>query len=247
MTNSTPHTNDALRSNLWNDSEQSDSDSLSIATDDTADDLIGPGRTLGLIYNCAGRWVERKLNKLAEKMKIGPNATYEKIEKKRLLLLGESATSLQKVEIPKSEERRFTRHAKALLEYAKTTKRVKSSFLIIHADAYIQICIERHSNTISTQRAALEHIVALAIGDPYFRALFEVLDSPKILRQNCKELSKFEYDSTFDTTQLQSFSRKALIVVSEVDIGRVLSEMKVGFFLGPQAVQCYSRLINFLR
>lgn len=246
MTNSSPHTNDALRSNLWN--EQSDSDSLSITTDDTADNLIGPGRTLGLIYDCAGRWVEKKLNKLAEKMKIGPNATYEKIEKKRLLLLGESdATSLQKVDIPKSEERRFTRHAKALLEYAKSTKRVNSPFFIIHAVAYIQICIERHSNTISTQRAALEHIVALAIGDPYFRALFEVLDSPKILRQNCKELSKFEYDSTFDTTQLQSFSRKALIVVSEVDIGRVLSEMKDGFFLGPRAVQCYSRLINFLR
>lgn len=74
-----------------------------------------------------------------------------------------------------------------------------------------------------------------------------MLDSPRIIRQNCKELAKFEYDSTFDTTQLQSFSREALIVVSEVDIGCLLSEMEVGFFLGPQVVQCYSHLINFLR
>lgn len=117
MTKSSPHTNEALRSSLWN--EESDSDSLSIATDDTADNLIGPGRTLGLIYACVGRWVEIKLNKLAEKMKIGPDATYEKIKQKRLSLLGESATSLQNVDIPKSEKRHFTKYTKALLKYAK--------------------------------------------------------------------------------------------------------------------------------
>lgn len=67
MTKLSPHTNEALRSSLWN--EESDSDSLSIATDDTADNLIGAGRTLGLIFDCTSRWLERKLSKLAEKMK----------------------------------------------------------------------------------------------------------------------------------------------------------------------------------
>lgn len=53
-------------------------------------------------------------------MKKGPNATYKKIKKKQVSLLGESATSLQNVDIPKSVER--------LLMSKSALKEIRTSF-----------------------------------------------------------------------------------------------------------------------
>lgn len=113
-------TNEILANTLWNETPEHDTESFS--TNDTADNLIGSGRTLGIIYNCLGRYVETAANKLAEKMKLGPHATYTKIEEKRLQLLGDAGTSLQDVVVPKSAGRKLQKYMKALLKYAKCTK-----------------------------------------------------------------------------------------------------------------------------
>ena len=64
-----------------------DSDSISIeshssvSTNATAPNLVGPGRTVGLVYDKIGGWVERKMNWLATRQGHGPHKTAEAIEK----------------------------------------------------------------------------------------------------------------------------------------------------------------------
>lgn len=49
-------------------------------SDDTADDLVGPGRILGNVYSHFGRKVERVLGNVAEKMAYGPRATAKRLK-----------------------------------------------------------------------------------------------------------------------------------------------------------------------
>ncbi|KAH8115048.1 hypothetical protein DFH11DRAFT_142738 [Phellopilus nigrolimitatus] len=59
-------------------SSMADSDQVSldsVSTNATADDLPGPGRTIGLLYNFAGRHLEMHLGRAAERMGIGHRGT----------------------------------------------------------------------------------------------------------------------------------------------------------------------------
>lgn len=47
---------------------------------ETAPNLPGPGRTLGLIYDALGRILEERLNHAARKIGLGPDAALERIE-----------------------------------------------------------------------------------------------------------------------------------------------------------------------
>ncbi|KAH8092156.1 hypothetical protein DFH11DRAFT_1182664 [Phellopilus nigrolimitatus] len=63
----------------------SDQDSLySVSTNATADNLPGPGRTLGLFYSFAGRHVEVQLGRLAGRLGHGPQAIALRIRKNSL-------------------------------------------------------------------------------------------------------------------------------------------------------------------
>lgn len=51
----------------------------SISTNRTEDGLIGPGRTLGLLYAYLGRKIENQLNRLALNRGLGPEAAFRRI------------------------------------------------------------------------------------------------------------------------------------------------------------------------
>lgn len=51
------------------------------SSNETADDLPGPGRTLGKLYSFIGTKIERGLGRAAERIRYGPRATALKILK----------------------------------------------------------------------------------------------------------------------------------------------------------------------
>ena len=54
--------------------------SSSTSSNDTAPNLVGPGRVLGNFYDRAGRYVEKALGKTLNRAGRGPYAKYKKIE-----------------------------------------------------------------------------------------------------------------------------------------------------------------------
>jgi len=52
----------------------------SVSTNATAPNLVGPGRTLGLVIDKAGNWIERRLNRWAVRRARGPHETAECIK-----------------------------------------------------------------------------------------------------------------------------------------------------------------------
>lgn len=60
--------------------ESSDSSASSIATDATDDNLPGPGRVLGHLFNHFGRKLEGLISRYAIKRGLGPDAAYDRIE-----------------------------------------------------------------------------------------------------------------------------------------------------------------------
>lgn len=52
------------------------------STTATQANLPGTGRVLGLAYDAIGKMIEQRLNKIADKLERGPNATTQKIERK---------------------------------------------------------------------------------------------------------------------------------------------------------------------
>lgn len=52
------------------------------STTATQANLPGTGRVLGLAYDAIGKIIEQKLNKIADKLERGPNATAQKIVRK---------------------------------------------------------------------------------------------------------------------------------------------------------------------
>ena len=51
-----------------------------LSTNYTESGLIGPGRTLGIFYDYAGRRLERVVGRVAHKAGFGPQATYLKMQ-----------------------------------------------------------------------------------------------------------------------------------------------------------------------
>lgn len=56
------------------------SDTSSVSTNATADNLIGPGRTLGLLYSFLGRRLEARINQIAEHRGHGPRAAFDRLK-----------------------------------------------------------------------------------------------------------------------------------------------------------------------
>lgn len=53
---------------------------LSFSTNETASNIAGPGRMLGIFYSRAGKSIESKMNVLAKLAKVGPDARYRRIK-----------------------------------------------------------------------------------------------------------------------------------------------------------------------
>lgn len=62
--------------------ELSDSSSSSVSTNATADDNIGPGRVLGLLFDHLGRKLEALINRTAIEGGLGPDAAHDRIQQR---------------------------------------------------------------------------------------------------------------------------------------------------------------------
>lgn len=56
--------------------------SSTISTNATADGLVGPGRTLGLLLHFIGRRIESRLNRIALSRGHGPEAAVDRMKKR---------------------------------------------------------------------------------------------------------------------------------------------------------------------
>ncbi|THG97944.1 hypothetical protein EW145_g7508 [Phellinidium pouzarii] len=115
------------------------------SSNETADDLPGAGRTLGKLYNYAGRILERQLGSIAEHLGHGPCATAVRIRRHRAIIISASKT------VPVKPCSLATIKAKRR-KVEKDCKRVGS-----------------------TKKQALDHITDLSVDDSYIRDLLKVV------------------------------------------------------------------------
>ncbi|KLO19911.1 hypothetical protein SCHPADRAFT_46400 [Schizopora paradoxa] len=113
----------------------------------TAPNLVGPGRTIGLLFDWLGRGLESFLNKRALQLNLGPEAVARDIRRLRrheeISLMVRFATPY--AHVSQAKERKLRRLCKNLLKYAR-------------------------SHVHSTQIKALAEITDLAMEDPLIRA-----------------------------------------------------------------------------
>ena len=106
-----------------------DSDSISlvsqssISTTATAPNLVGAGRTVGLVYDKAGSWLQRRINWWATRRGYGPHETAKAI---RLILDGAEEeieyhwTTLRLYRpLADDEKKAAEKKCKVLLKYAR--------------------------------------------------------------------------------------------------------------------------------
>ncbi|KLO10032.1 hypothetical protein SCHPADRAFT_943191 [Schizopora paradoxa] len=133
----------------------------SIASDATAPNLPGAGRTVGILLDWLGARLETVLNKRAESLGYGPHAVAEHIR----VLCHHADTSI------------VERHGATLpLQFSLTRterKRLKTlcKKLLKHANAEV----------LDTQLVALNEIISLSIEDPHVRALLQSCDHDRLL------------------------------------------------------------------
>lgn len=65
----------------------------SISTNETADDLAGPGRIVGLLIGAIGRRIESAINKIAVVGGMGPDAAYLRIMREYIVTVGRAETT----------------------------------------------------------------------------------------------------------------------------------------------------------
>ncbi|KLO04600.1 hypothetical protein SCHPADRAFT_896911 [Schizopora paradoxa] len=121
----------------------SDADSSTTHSSATAPNLVGPGRTIGLLFDWLGQGLQSFLNKRAVQLNFGPEAVARDIRRLRrheqISLMVRFAAPY--AHINKAQEKKLRSLCKSLLKYAGSPVR-------------------------STQMKALEEIKTLAIEDP---------------------------------------------------------------------------------
>ncbi|KLO08598.1 hypothetical protein SCHPADRAFT_944315 [Schizopora paradoxa] len=114
----------------------------SISTNATAPNLVGPGRTIGLLFDWLGKGLEAKLNKRAAQLNLGPEAAARDI--RRIRRYKETSACIRffapYAHLTKAQEKKVRKLSKNLLKYAR-------------------------SSVQSTQLRALEEITSLATED----------------------------------------------------------------------------------
>ncbi|KAI5120943.1 hypothetical protein M0805_001648 [Coniferiporia weirii] len=132
-----------------NYADYTDSDRVStvesVSTNATADDLPGPGRTLGNLYGFLGNHLEKLLNQLAEDMGRGPRVTATRIQKHRKAI---AISSVQPT--IRTDSKKVQKDCKRLVEYVG-------------------------SGVASTRKQALDHIIDFSVSDRYVRDLLRDL------------------------------------------------------------------------
>ena len=88
----------------------------SISTNDTAANLPGAGRTIGLFYDFAGKKLQNKMNRVAEKFGHGPRATALKIEK-ALANINANSNGRSILSFSLSKSNKLTKRCNRLLSY----------------------------------------------------------------------------------------------------------------------------------
>lgn len=87
----------------------------------TAPDLVGPGRTLGLLFDWLGRGLESFLNERATQLNLGPEATARDI--RRMRRRKEVSLLVQYVapyaHVTKAQEKKLRKLCKNLFKYAR--------------------------------------------------------------------------------------------------------------------------------
>ncbi|KAI5117844.1 hypothetical protein M0805_008116 [Coniferiporia weirii] len=152
--------------------EADDASVLSISTNATADNLPGPGRTLGLLYGFAGAAFESRAGTVAAALGFGPSATALRITKVVVHHAKFEDTPTLDPEQRKAIEKRCRRML-----------------------GYVQ------SNVAMTRRQALDRIVELAVKDPYVRELLNVLGAPQAVHQVYRDVALWaDSDTTLLTS-----------------------------------------------
>lgn len=141
------------------------SDTSSTHSTATAPDLVGPGRTIGLLFEWLGRGLESFLNKRAIQLNLGPEAIARDIRHMRrrqeVPLLAQYAAPYAYV--TKAQEKKLRRLCKSLLKFARFESCY--SFCLLH-----HICSPKNRSEVrSTQFKALDEITSLAIEDQVIR------------------------------------------------------------------------------
>ncbi|THH06233.1 hypothetical protein EW145_g4225 [Phellinidium pouzarii] len=130
----------------------------SISTNATADNLPGPGRTLDLFYNFAGRLLERRLNTVAEELGYGPRATAQRIQTRRAILASAKYETALPMTVVKRKNEKIEKDCRKLIKYL-------------------------NSDVTSTREQALGRLTDLAFDDQYIRELFNALGAAKNIQR----------------------------------------------------------------
>lgn len=106
---------------LPHDKQITPSSSSSVSSTATAPNLVGPGRTLGLLFDWLGEGLEGKLNKRATQLNLGPEAIARDI---RRLRRHEQIDAFVRYAAPyahvnKAKEKKVRKLCKNLMKYAR--------------------------------------------------------------------------------------------------------------------------------
>lgn len=192
----------------WNEEGHDRDDFIfSIDSDATASNLIGAGRTVGLLFDSLGDRLEQFVNRMAERRGAGPSVVsrhIRQIRHHRVTRLHERYIEQMCV----SEERTLKKLCKKLLKYSRCATAPSLLIQIIGLK-----CLNR-ARLLETQLKALEEITALAVSDPLIR---RVLDTYRVE----------EYLSPkYSEPQLRLASAKALISVKNIEVHEVWSRFQ---------------------
>ncbi|KAI5116344.1 hypothetical protein M0805_005819 [Coniferiporia weirii] len=172
------------------------------SSNETADNILGPGRILGNVLSSSGRRLERRLGIIADNLGFGPRATAVRIQRRRKaittrleypLLPGPFGTDGEKIE----------KDCRRLVRYVR-------------------------SNTASTKKQALDWITELSIDDGYIRGLFKVVGAVDAIEPLQRDPAVWIYYGP----SLQNSSRKALVSLTDVEINMVLrtADVRISMF-----------------
>ncbi|KLO17774.1 hypothetical protein SCHPADRAFT_150463 [Schizopora paradoxa] len=203
-----------VRTPKKNDNDNRSTDSLS--TNATADNLPGPGRTLGLAFGWGGLHLEKRFNKLAEKFGYGPKAAEKKLEEfgRRYrdyvssIQLGDWDSTKDPLEFLRGKLAK--KAGKRLLKYTK-------------------------SRVEATQVQALNGIIELCYKEPLLRDFFFDLSGLDVLQ---------EVHASSDTDHLLASSRKALVFLSDAQVNTMFLEFR--FKIDPPTIKQFAEMRRHL-
>ncbi|KAH8107619.1 hypothetical protein DFH11DRAFT_1168433 [Phellopilus nigrolimitatus] len=188
----------------------------SVSTNATADNLPGPGRTLGLFYSSAGRHLEVQLGKIAGRLGRGPQATAVRIKKNSEVVTFVSVLPLP-ISMVKFKAKKIEKDCKLLLRYVG-------------------------SNALSTKGQALDHIIDLSL-DHHVRGLLKAMGAVHLIKRAKKEI--FLRDD-YDASILSRSHKALVSVADDTFMQDIkdLNESHMRIFNRTLNVWAYVRYVN---